>query len=61
MCHLFVVELLPLYNKTSTKQYRSSVPVADWTDPHSTMNKQYHPMQQQHHPDPRAAATPGKA
>jgi len=46
------MELLPVYNKTSTKQYRSSVPVADWTDPHSTMNRQYHPMQQHQHPQP---------
>ena len=26
-------ELLPVFNKTSTKQYRSSIPTADWTDP----------------------------
>jgi len=27
------IELLPVFNKTSTKQYRSSTPAADWTDP----------------------------
>lgn len=37
-------ELLPVFNKTSTKQYRSSVPTADWTNPSSTMNRQYHPQ-----------------
>jgi len=26
-------ELLPVFNKTSTKQYKSAVPTADWTDP----------------------------
>jgi len=26
-------ELLPVFNKTSTKQYRSAIPTADWTDP----------------------------
>jgi len=26
-------ELLPVFNKTSTKQYKSAVPIADWTDP----------------------------
>jgi len=26
-------ELLPVFNKTSTKQYQSSIPTADWTDP----------------------------
>eukprot|EP00092_Neocalanus_flemingeri_P015056 GFUD01016262.1.p1 GENE.GFUD01016262.1~~GFUD01016262.1.p1 ORF type:complete len:415 (-),score=97.98 GFUD01016262.1:272-1516(-) len=26
-------ELLPVFNKTSTKQYKSSIPTADWTDP----------------------------
>ena len=36
------VELLPVFNKTTTKQYKSSVPAADWTDPSSTMNKLYH-------------------
>lgn len=31
-------ELLPIFNKTSTKQYKASVPTADWTDPSSDMN-----------------------
>lgn len=26
-------ELLPVFNKTSTKQYKTAVPTADWTDP----------------------------
>ena len=26
-------ELLPVFNKTSTKQYKSAIPIADWTDP----------------------------
>jgi pyruvate dehydrogenase kinase 2/3/4 len=26
-------ELLPVFNKTSTKQYKSVIPTADWTDP----------------------------
>jgi len=26
-------ELLPIFNKTSTRQYQSAVPTADWTDP----------------------------
>ena len=26
-------ELLPVFNKTSTKQYKSAIPAADWTDP----------------------------
>lgn len=37
------VELLPVFNKTSSKQYSSSIPAADWTDPASTMNKFYSP------------------
>ena len=36
------VELLPIFNKTTTKQYKSAVPAADWTDPSSTMNKMQH-------------------
>ena len=31
-------ELLPIFNKTSTRQYKASVPTADWTDPASDMN-----------------------
>ncbi len=31
-------ELLPIFNKTSTKQYKQSVPTSDWTDPSSDMN-----------------------
>ena len=27
------LELLPVFNKTSTRQYKSAVPIADWTDP----------------------------
>ena len=34
------VELLPVFNKTSTKQYKLSVPAADWTDPASIMSRQ---------------------
>ena len=26
-------EMLPVFNKTSTKQYKSAIPNADWTDP----------------------------
>ena len=26
-------ELLPVFNKTSTKQCKSAIPTADWTDP----------------------------
>jgi len=29
-------ELLPVFNKTSTKQYKSAIPTADWTDPSFT-------------------------
>ena len=36
-------ELLPVFNKTSSKQYKAAVPAADWTDGFSTMNSQYHP------------------
>lgn len=39
------MELLPVFNKTTTRQYKSSVPTADWTNPSSTMNKLYHPHQ----------------
>lgn len=35
-------ELLPIFNKTSTKQYKASVPTADWTDPASDMNSAIH-------------------
>lgn len=31
-------ELLPIFNKTSTRQYKQSIPTADWTDPTSNMN-----------------------
>jgi pyruvate dehydrogenase kinase 2/3/4 len=40
------VELLPVFNKTSTKQYKSAIPAADWTDPLSAMNRHYHPRHQ---------------
>ena len=36
-------ELLPIFNKTSSKQYRAAVPAADWTDAFSSMNSAYHP------------------
>jgi pyruvate dehydrogenase kinase 2/3/4 len=36
-------ELLPIFNKTSTRQYKSAIPAADWTDPASVMNRSYHP------------------
>ena len=36
-------ELLPIFNKTSSKQYKAAVPTADWTDAFSSMNSQYHP------------------
>ena len=35
-------ELLPIFNKTSTKQYKAAVPTADWTDPSSGMNSAIH-------------------
>lgn len=38
-------ELLPVFNKTSSKQYKTSTPTADWTNPASTMNRLYHPYQ----------------
>ena len=31
-------ELLPIFNKTSSKQYKAAVPTADWTDSSSSMN-----------------------
>jgi pyruvate dehydrogenase kinase 2/3/4 len=39
------VELLPVFNMTSSKQYKSAVTAADWTDPNSNMNRFYHPRQ----------------
>ena len=36
-------ELLPIFNRTSTRQYKLSAPAADWTDPASVMNRTYHP------------------
>merc|ERR1711874_811163 len=36
-------ELLPIFNKTSSKQYKAAVPTADWTDSNSAMTSQYHP------------------
>lgn len=42
------VELLPVFNKTSTKQYKASVATADWTDPGSIMNKHYQPHYYSH-------------
>ena len=35
-------ELLPIFNKTSTKQYKAAIPTADWTDPGSSMNSAVH-------------------
>lgn len=32
-------ELLPVFNKTSTKQYKTSIPTADWTDPAFTITR----------------------
>lgn len=32
-------ELLPIFNKTSTRQYKSAVPTADWTDPSFCVNR----------------------
>jgi len=32
-------ELLPVFNKTSTKQYKTSIPTADWTDPSFTATR----------------------
>lgn len=37
-------ELLPVFNKTSSKQYKASVPTADWTDPNSSMNRHFNPI-----------------
>merc|ERR1719481_530396 len=31
-------ELLPIFNKTSSKQYKAAVPTADWTGSSSSMN-----------------------
>jgi len=35
-------EILPIFNKTSSKNYKASVPTADWTDPTSDMNSALH-------------------
>jgi len=35
-------ELLPIFNKTSTKQYKAAIPTADWTDPGASMNSSFH-------------------
>ena len=32
-------ELLPVFNKTSTKQYSTAIPTADWTDPSFTATR----------------------
>jgi pyruvate dehydrogenase kinase 2/3/4 len=32
-------ELLPVFNKTSTKQYSTAIPTADWTDPTFTATR----------------------
>jgi len=32
-------ELLPVFNKTSTKQYKTAIPTADWTDPTFTVTR----------------------
>jgi len=32
-------ELLPVFNKTSTKQYHAAIPTADWTDPTFTVTR----------------------
>jgi len=32
-------ELLPVFNKTSTKQYSTAIPTADWTDPAFTVTR----------------------
>lgn len=34
-------ELLPIFNKTSSKQYKAAVPTADWTDATSSMNTSF--------------------
>jgi len=34
-------ELLPIFNKTSTKQYKSAIPTADWTDPTFSVSRGY--------------------
>eukprot|EP00092_Neocalanus_flemingeri_P031193 GFUD01033885.1.p1 GENE.GFUD01033885.1~~GFUD01033885.1.p1 ORF type:complete len:417 (-),score=100.00 GFUD01033885.1:217-1467(-) len=39
-------ELLPVFNKTSTKQYKAAIPTADWTDPSFSGVRQLHsPLQ----------------
>lgn len=45
-------ELLPIFNKTSTKQYKAAIPTADWTDPGSSMNSSvhYHIGRERFHP-----------
>jgi len=35
-------ELLPVFNKTSTRQYRTAIPTADWTDPSFTASRGLH-------------------
>lgn len=34
-------ELLPIFNKTCSKQYKAAVPTADWTDASSSMNTSF--------------------
>ncbi len=48
------IELLPVFNKTSTNQYKTSVGAADWSDPMSSMNR--HP----HHPRHKEASVVSK-
>ena len=36
-------ELLPIFNKTSSKHYSAAVPTSDWTGAFSSMNAGYHP------------------
>lgn len=36
------LELLPVFNKTSTKQYSTAIPTADWTDPTFTATRGLH-------------------
>ena len=50
------VELLPLFNKTSTRHYKASTPAADWTNPASSMNRLYHPAVA---PNKTGPSTPG--
>ena len=54
-------ELLPIFNKTSTKQYKQAISAADWTNPSANINSAvnytigYGGAQEQHQQQQKAA------